>query len=107
MNTYFTHERPLLLLYTLTIVYCIIIIIFYCSIYCHNVFVTLTDRFAGPMERFQAEAELLNRGNSTYLVRHRSRESTEYAISIKSVHCSCKSTGLINILDPVQFYTVD
>uniref|UniRef100_A0A8C4ZMD5 Vav guanine nucleotide exchange factor 3 n=1 Tax=Gadus morhua TaxID=8049 RepID=A0A8C4ZMD5_GADMO len=39
--------------------------------------------FAGPMERFQAEAELLNRGNSTYLVRHRSRESTEYAISIK------------------------
>ncbi|CAL8294566.1 unnamed protein product [Lota lota] len=39
--------------------------------------------FAGPMERFQAEAELINRGNSTYLVRHRSRESTEYAISIK------------------------
>ncbi|CAB1340866.1 unnamed protein product [Coregonus sp. 'balchen'] len=30
-----------------------------------------------------AEAELINRGNSTYLVRHRSREFTEYAISIK------------------------
>ncbi|XP_041718158.1 guanine nucleotide exchange factor VAV3 isoform X2 [Coregonus clupeaformis] len=39
--------------------------------------------FAGPMERLQAEAELINRGNSTYLVRHRSREFTEYAISIK------------------------
>ncbi|XP_018596722.2 guanine nucleotide exchange factor VAV3 isoform X2 [Scleropages formosus] len=39
--------------------------------------------FAGPMERLQAEAELINRGNSTYLVRHRSKESTEYAISIK------------------------
>uniref|UniRef100_A0A8C3G1U4 Vav guanine nucleotide exchange factor 3 n=1 Tax=Cyclopterus lumpus TaxID=8103 RepID=A0A8C3G1U4_CYCLU len=40
-------------------------------------------RFAGPMERLQAEAELINRVNSTYLVRHRSREYTEYAISIK------------------------
>ncbi|XP_039645911.1 guanine nucleotide exchange factor VAV3 isoform X1 [Perca fluviatilis] len=39
--------------------------------------------FAGPMERLQAEAELVNRVNSTYLVRHRSREYTEYAISIK------------------------
>ncbi|KAJ8010466.1 hypothetical protein DPEC_G00075380 [Dallia pectoralis] len=39
--------------------------------------------FAGPMERLQAEAELINRRNSTYLVRHRSREFTEYAISIK------------------------
>ncbi|XP_028822381.1 guanine nucleotide exchange factor VAV3 isoform X2 [Denticeps clupeoides] len=39
--------------------------------------------FAGPMERHQAETELLNRVNSTYLVRHRSREFTEYAISIK------------------------
>uniref|UniRef100_A0A8C7ZP29 Guanine nucleotide exchange factor VAV3 n=1 Tax=Oryzias sinensis TaxID=183150 RepID=A0A8C7ZP29_9TELE len=39
--------------------------------------------FAGPMERLQAEAELINRVNSTYLVRHRSKEYTEYAISIK------------------------
>ncbi|XP_067108289.1 guanine nucleotide exchange factor VAV3-like [Osmerus mordax] len=39
--------------------------------------------FAGSMERLQAEAELINRGNSTFLVRHRSREFTEYAISIK------------------------
>uniref|UniRef100_A0A3Q3VYZ3 Uncharacterized protein n=1 Tax=Mola mola TaxID=94237 RepID=A0A3Q3VYZ3_MOLML len=39
--------------------------------------------FAGPMERLQAEAELINRVNSTYLVRHRSREYAEYAISIK------------------------
>ncbi|XP_066547993.1 guanine nucleotide exchange factor VAV3 [Amia ocellicauda] len=39
--------------------------------------------FAGPMERLQAETELINRGNSTYLVRHRSKECTEYAISIK------------------------
>ncbi|KAL4000798.1 interleukin 13 receptor alpha-1 [Sarotherodon galilaeus] len=43
----------------------------------------LCCRFAGPMERLQAEAELINRVNSTYLVRHRSREYTEYAISIK------------------------
>ncbi|XP_026115201.1 guanine nucleotide exchange factor VAV3-like isoform X3 [Carassius auratus] len=39
--------------------------------------------FAGPMERVQAEATLLNRRSSTYLVRHRSREFNEYAISIK------------------------
>ncbi|XP_041804619.1 guanine nucleotide exchange factor VAV3-like isoform X2 [Chelmon rostratus] len=39
--------------------------------------------FAGPMERYQAELELLDRENSTYLVRHRSKECTEYAISIK------------------------
>nr|XP_046263607.1 guanine nucleotide exchange factor VAV3-like isoform X2 [Scatophagus argus] len=39
--------------------------------------------FAGPMERYQAEVELLDRGNSTYLVRHRSKECNEYAISIK------------------------
>uniref|UniRef100_A0A8C2BU01 Vav guanine nucleotide exchange factor 3 n=1 Tax=Cyprinus carpio TaxID=7962 RepID=A0A8C2BU01_CYPCA len=43
----------------------------------------LSFRFAGPMERLQAEAELLNRRSSTYLVRHRSREFNEYAISIK------------------------
>lgn len=40
-------------------------------------------RFAGAMERPQAEAELIDRGNSTYLVRHRSKEQNEYAISIK------------------------
>ncbi|XP_061652960.1 guanine nucleotide exchange factor VAV3-like isoform X1 [Phyllopteryx taeniolatus] len=39
--------------------------------------------FAGPMERCQAEEELQDRGNSTYLVRHRRKECTEYAISIK------------------------
>uniref|UniRef100_A0A669PIP6 Vav guanine nucleotide exchange factor 3 n=1 Tax=Phasianus colchicus TaxID=9054 RepID=A0A669PIP6_PHACC len=39
--------------------------------------------FAGAMERLQAESELINRINSTYLVRHRTKESGEYAISIK------------------------
>ncbi|XP_035279629.1 guanine nucleotide exchange factor VAV3b isoform X1 [Anguilla anguilla] len=39
--------------------------------------------FAGAMERPQAESELMDRGNSTYLVRLRSRDCTEYAISIK------------------------
>ncbi|XP_030219134.1 guanine nucleotide exchange factor VAV3 isoform X2 [Gadus morhua] len=39
--------------------------------------------FAGPMERSQAEVELLNCENSTFLVRHRTKESAEYAISIK------------------------
>uniref|UniRef100_A0A3P8WIM5 Vav 3 guanine nucleotide exchange factor b n=1 Tax=Cynoglossus semilaevis TaxID=244447 RepID=A0A3P8WIM5_CYNSE len=39
--------------------------------------------FAGPMERYQAEVELLDRENRTFLVRHRSKECTEYAISIK------------------------
>uniref|UniRef100_G3NBI3 Vav guanine nucleotide exchange factor 3 n=1 Tax=Gasterosteus aculeatus aculeatus TaxID=481459 RepID=G3NBI3_GASAC len=43
----------------------------------------ISFQFAGPMERLQAEAELINRVNSTYLVRHRSREYTEYAVSIK------------------------
>lgn len=40
-------------------------------------------RFAGGMLRVQAEATLLNRQNSTYLVRHRGHENNEYAISIK------------------------
>ncbi|KAM7379611.1 hypothetical protein PAMP_005153 [Pampus punctatissimus] len=40
-------------------------------------------RFAGPMDRDQADVELLGRENSTFLVRHRSKECTEYAISIK------------------------
>ncbi|XP_061587730.1 guanine nucleotide exchange factor VAV3-like isoform X2 [Cololabis saira] len=39
--------------------------------------------FAGPMERYQAEVELLDRENGTYLIRHRSKECYEYAISIK------------------------
>uniref|UniRef100_K7FDK0 Vav guanine nucleotide exchange factor 3 n=1 Tax=Pelodiscus sinensis TaxID=13735 RepID=K7FDK0_PELSI len=39
--------------------------------------------FAGAMERLQAESELINRGNRTYLVRYRTKESGEYAISIK------------------------
>ncbi|KAM8727618.1 guanine nucleotide exchange factor VAV3-like isoform 1-T1 [Acanthopagrus schlegelii] len=39
--------------------------------------------FAGPMERYQAEVELLDRENGTYLIRHRSKECTEYAISVK------------------------
>uniref|UniRef100_A0A8C1I825 Vav guanine nucleotide exchange factor 3 n=1 Tax=Cyprinus carpio TaxID=7962 RepID=A0A8C1I825_CYPCA len=42
----------------------------------------LSFRFAGPMERLQAEEALLNRTSSTYLVRHRSREFNEYAINI-------------------------
>lgn len=39
--------------------------------------------FAGGMQREQAESELINRKNSTYLVRHRGHNSNEYAISIK------------------------
>ncbi|XP_049603682.1 guanine nucleotide exchange factor VAV3 isoform X1 [Syngnathus scovelli] len=39
--------------------------------------------FAGPMERRQAEEELQDRGNGTYLVRLRRKECAEYAISIK------------------------
>ncbi|XP_048353110.1 guanine nucleotide exchange factor VAV3 isoform X2 [Sphaerodactylus townsendi] len=39
--------------------------------------------YAGAMERLQAETELINRINSTYLVRYRTKESGEYAISIK------------------------
>ncbi|XP_069497975.1 guanine nucleotide exchange factor VAV3 isoform X2 [Ambystoma mexicanum] len=39
--------------------------------------------YAGAMEREQAGSELLNRDNGTYLVRHRAKESAEYAISIK------------------------
>ncbi|OCT85278.1 guanine nucleotide exchange factor VAV3 isoform X2 [Xenopus laevis] len=39
--------------------------------------------YAGDMERVQAESELTSRENSTYLIRHRTKESGEYAISIK------------------------
>ncbi|KAG8555981.1 hypothetical protein GDO81_017888 [Engystomops pustulosus] len=39
--------------------------------------------YAGAMERVQAEVELMNRENSTYLIRHRTKEIREYAISIK------------------------
>ncbi|KAM7400267.1 hypothetical protein PAMA_004798 [Pampus argenteus] len=39
--------------------------------------------FAGPMDRDQADVELLGRENGTFLVRHRSKECTEYAMSIK------------------------
>ncbi|KAM4721082.1 guanine nucleotide exchange factor VAV3 [Rhinophrynus dorsalis] len=39
--------------------------------------------YAGTMERLQAESELTNRENSTYLIRYRTKESGEYAISIK------------------------
>nr|XP_046178301.1 guanine nucleotide exchange factor VAV3b isoform X2 [Oncorhynchus gorbuscha] len=39
--------------------------------------------FAGPMERQEATVKLMDRENSTFLIRHRTRESNEYAISIK------------------------
>ncbi|KAJ0058863.1 hypothetical protein NL108_001097, partial [Boleophthalmus pectinirostris] len=39
--------------------------------------------FAGPMDRSQAEEELQERDHGTYLIRNRSKECTEYAISIK------------------------
>lgn len=39
--------------------------------------------FAGPMERYQAEEELQEWDNGTFLIRHRSKECTGYAISIK------------------------
>ncbi|NXP49506.1 VAV3 factor, partial [Heliornis fulica] len=49
----------------------------------HRQLVLFCYRYAGAMERLQAESELINRVNSTYLVRHRTKESGEYAISIK------------------------
>uniref|UniRef100_V9KF60 Proto-oncogene vav n=1 Tax=Callorhinchus milii TaxID=7868 RepID=V9KF60_CALMI len=39
--------------------------------------------FAGPMERAQAETELCNRSDGTYLVRQRVKDAGEFAISIK------------------------
>uniref|UniRef100_A0A4W3HZN5 Vav 3 guanine nucleotide exchange factor b n=1 Tax=Callorhinchus milii TaxID=7868 RepID=A0A4W3HZN5_CALMI len=39
--------------------------------------------YAGIMERPQAENDLADRGNSTFLIRHRVKETGEYAISIK------------------------
>ncbi|XP_018418240.1 PREDICTED: guanine nucleotide exchange factor VAV3 [Nanorana parkeri] len=39
--------------------------------------------YAGAMERVQAESELMNRENCTYLIRHRTKDNGEYAISIK------------------------
>uniref|UniRef100_A0A9J8CY51 Vav 3 guanine nucleotide exchange factor b n=1 Tax=Cyprinus carpio carpio TaxID=630221 RepID=A0A9J8CY51_CYPCA len=54
------------------------------------------SRFAGPMERHHAESELMERDNSTYLVRYRSRESKEYAISIKYHVFIAHKTGLMD-----------
>ncbi|XP_041064893.1 guanine nucleotide exchange factor VAV3 isoform X1 [Carcharodon carcharias] len=39
--------------------------------------------YAGAMDRLQAEKELINRENSTFLIRQRVKELGEYAISIK------------------------
>uniref|UniRef100_UPI00398E92CA guanine nucleotide exchange factor VAV3-like isoform X1 n=1 Tax=Pristiophorus japonicus TaxID=55135 RepID=UPI00398E92CA len=39
--------------------------------------------YAGSMDRLQAESELINHGNSTFLIRHRVKELGEYAISVK------------------------
>uniref|UniRef100_A0A8C9VEW1 Vav 3 guanine nucleotide exchange factor b n=1 Tax=Scleropages formosus TaxID=113540 RepID=A0A8C9VEW1_SCLFO len=50
---------------------------------CVSINFSVIFQFAGPIERPQAEAELIDRENSTYLVRHRSKEFAEYAISIK------------------------
>uniref|UniRef100_A0A8D2KTT3 Vav guanine nucleotide exchange factor 3 n=1 Tax=Varanus komodoensis TaxID=61221 RepID=A0A8D2KTT3_VARKO len=50
---------------------------------CPCVRIAFCCRYAGTMERLQAETELINRVNSTYLVRYRTKESGEYAISIK------------------------
>uniref|UniRef100_A0A7N8X4Y6 Vav 3 guanine nucleotide exchange factor b n=1 Tax=Mastacembelus armatus TaxID=205130 RepID=A0A7N8X4Y6_9TELE len=52
-------------------------------------------RFAGPMERYQAEVELQDRENSTYLVRHRSKECTEYAIRYVLFYCACFTQDLV------------
>uniref|UniRef100_A0A8B9HZF2 Vav guanine nucleotide exchange factor 3 n=1 Tax=Astyanax mexicanus TaxID=7994 RepID=A0A8B9HZF2_ASTMX len=47
-------------------------------------------QFAGRMQRLEAEAELVNRKNSTYLVRHRGHDSNEYAIiSDRSCFSAC------------------
>uniref|UniRef100_A0A8C6UPU1 Vav 3 guanine nucleotide exchange factor b n=1 Tax=Neogobius melanostomus TaxID=47308 RepID=A0A8C6UPU1_9GOBI len=39
--------------------------------------------FAGPLDRSQAEEELQERDHGTFLIRNRSKECTEYAVSIK------------------------
>uniref|UniRef100_A0AAR2KHP8 Vav 3 guanine nucleotide exchange factor b n=1 Tax=Pygocentrus nattereri TaxID=42514 RepID=A0AAR2KHP8_PYGNA len=59
-------------------------------------------RFAGLMERHHAEAALMERENSTYLIRHRSRECSEYAISIKYDQSAVQLTELIKVVSAVQ-----
>uniref|UniRef100_A0A6Q2ZK58 Vav 3 guanine nucleotide exchange factor b n=1 Tax=Esox lucius TaxID=8010 RepID=A0A6Q2ZK58_ESOLU len=43
--------------------------------------------FAGPMERHQAEVELMDRENSTYLIRHRTRELQNWAVRVCVMSC--------------------
>uniref|UniRef100_A0A6Q2XSX5 Vav 3 guanine nucleotide exchange factor b n=1 Tax=Esox lucius TaxID=8010 RepID=A0A6Q2XSX5_ESOLU len=43
--------------------------------------------FAGPMERHQAEVELMDRENSTYLIRHRTRELQNWAVRVCVLSC--------------------
>ncbi|XP_073797008.1 guanine nucleotide exchange factor VAV3 isoform X2 [Danio rerio] len=76
--------------------------------------------FAGPMERVQAEAALLNKRSSTYMVRHRSREFHEYAISIKykndvkhikiltkdGLFYIAENRKFSSILDLIQYYKI-
>uniref|UniRef100_A0A668AW27 Vav 3 guanine nucleotide exchange factor b n=1 Tax=Myripristis murdjan TaxID=586833 RepID=A0A668AW27_9TELE len=60
--------------------------------------------FAGPMERCQAEVELLDRGNSTYLVRHRSKE---YIYNRKlSIYLSIYQPAPVTyVTELVEYYT--
>lgn len=43
----------------------------------------LVYRYAGPMERGEAEQILTNRSDGTFLVRQRIKDAAEFAISIK------------------------
>uniref|UniRef100_A0AAZ3PJT9 Vav guanine nucleotide exchange factor 3 n=1 Tax=Oncorhynchus tshawytscha TaxID=74940 RepID=A0AAZ3PJT9_ONCTS len=64
---------------------------------------SVLEVFAGPMERLQAEAELISRGNSTYLVRHRSRDSM--AVPHITVHYSCRVFGY-ELIEYYQHYSL-
>lgn len=76
-----TASRPYSILLIVLTVLILMFRVIDCSV--SAVVVNVWFRFAGPMERPQAEEELQDRENSTYLVRHRRKECTEYAISIK------------------------
>uniref|UniRef100_A0A8C6ULT5 Vav 3 guanine nucleotide exchange factor b n=1 Tax=Neogobius melanostomus TaxID=47308 RepID=A0A8C6ULT5_9GOBI len=59
--------------------------------------------FAGPLDRSQAEEELQERDHGTFLIRNRSKECTEYAVSInhsdvnpwRFFHCACFPQELV------------
>uniref|UniRef100_A0A673ZJX9 Vav guanine nucleotide exchange factor 3 n=1 Tax=Salmo trutta TaxID=8032 RepID=A0A673ZJX9_SALTR len=79
---------------------------------CVSQALSINSPFAGPMERLQAEAELISRGNSTYLVRHRSRDSmavlhiTAILLTVRMFAYACGRVGVQELIEYYQHYSL-